>query len=262
MRDSICRGIAAFACVIFAGCSSVPPWLPPLRGGDDLSIRSPRESPPDTNVAATTAARSGAAGGVAGGTAGALAGLGCGFLAVICVPVFLYGGALVGGTTGALAGVALGPSRASLEELEQRLQAFTAANDPHGDFMGALLDKARAHWRVVPASARNTLEVRMTGLSLRGPSLEKIALEMRVVVSAKLADSPGYVSRTAPLRTSAWPDFDAGAVTETATFEYKGTPAALGQWMDESGDFLKAAIARAYEDLAQQIVAALLGQSA
>ena len=134
-------------------------------------------------------------------------------------------------------------------DLDRRLVAFTQANELDEQFRRVLVDRASAHWRVVPASTRNTLTVRLAGFALRAESEERIALEVWVAVTMDSVDA----ARSGPPSP--------GPAVLRGEFVYQGSVADIGQWMDESGDFLRLEVARAYDSIAQQIVTALAGQT-
>lgn len=258
-RHAIYRALAPALCAFLAACST----LSPLPAGQELAISLPAQSShPDINVVRTDSGGGGVAGGVLGGGAGVAAAAGCGLLVFVCLPVFALGGAVLGGTAGTLAESAAGPKRATLEDLDKRLAAYARANDPRQEFLSMVVDKASRRWQVVPGPAKNSLTVHLTGLSLQAESTESsehISLAMRVVIVMRTPETAAYNASPAQ-QPSAWPQSAPPVLTQT--FEYRGPPADIGLWMDGSGEFLKAAIARAYEEIAQQVIAGLSGKAA
>jgi hypothetical protein len=253
-RGGANRGLAALTCVVFGACSNLPAALPLVPAGEPVSIAfSSDSSAPDINVAATAGGTVGTAGGVIGGGAGIAASLACGFLVVICLPAFAFGGAAAGGLAGTVAGMSTGPQRADLDDLQQRLEAFARENDPRGQFLDVLSAKAKTRWQLI-GSAPTRMSVHMTGLGLQAWNEEEVVLAITVQVVVTTPHSEAYLSRYA---SASSPPTKVGPVAIPGIFNYKGPPASIAQWRDGSGDFLRAAVARAYEDVALQIVVAL-----
>ena len=258
-REAGRRGLALALCACQIACAP----LPQLTSGTDLTIKLPDQLPSHRQTSVEVSRPSEAnvargagvgAGGVLGASAGLAASAACGFMIIVCAPIFM----LAGGATGVgAAGIveAAAQDRDAVKEpdrrwvdLDRRLVAFAQANELDEQFRRVLVDRASAHWRVVPASTRNSLTVRLAGFALRAESEERIALEVSVAVRM---DSEDALSATA----------SRGPVVLQGEFRHQGSTAHIEQWMDESGDFLRSEVARAYESIAQQIVNALTGRT-
>ena len=254
------RGLATLSCVAFGACSNLPPALPPIPPGEPVSIEfSADSSVPEINVAATAGGTVGTAGGAVGAGAGVAASLACGFLVIICLPAFALGGAATGGFAGTVAGMSAAPPRAELDDLRQRVDAFARENDQRGQFLDALSAKAMTRWHVIPESAPTRMTLHMTGLALQAWSEEEVWLAVTVQVVVLTPHSDAHLSRYV---SAASPPPKVGPAPIAGIFNYKGPPSSISSWRDGSGDFLRAALARAYQELAQQIVAALSGDAA
>ena len=261
-RQTVRRSVALALCVCLCLTACSP--LQQLTPGTELTIRLPDQLPPHrlatieaaTRSEANVAAGAGvAAGGALGASAGLSASVACGFAIIICAPVFMIAGGVTGvGAAGVVEAATRDSepprdsSRENLQDLERRLAAFAQANEPHEQFRRVLADRASAHWRVVPASTKNTLTVQLADFALRAESEERITLEVRVAVNMESEDALSTSASRPPLAPM------------IGVFAYQGSAATLGQWMDASGDFLNTEVARAYEALARQIVAAMNGR--
>ena len=263
-REAVDRALALALCVCQVACSQLPQLTP----GTDLTIRLPDQLPSQRHPTLEVSTPSDpslprgagvATAGVVGANAGLAASVACGFMIIVCAPVFM----LVGGATGVGAAAvveaatqdgdsppeSVKDSRRRFVDLDRRLAAFTQANELDEQFRRVLADQASAHWRVVPASARNTLTVRLAGFSLRAESEDRLALEVWVAVTMDSLDALGATTPSP------------GPRVLRGEFLHQGSTAHIDQWMDESGDFLRTEVARAYESIAQQIVAALAGRT-
>lgn len=231
-RSVACRTLAASVCALFTACSSLP-VVPP---GHELAIRL-GESTPDISVAVPASAAPAVAGGTMGAGVGAAASVGCGLLVFVCLPIFAVAGGAAGGAAGAMAGAPERAQRASAEDLRKRLSVAAREADAGGQLTARLSDKAAAHWRVVASSNTHRLIVHVTGISLELAPVEQTSLSVRAIVVMTQGDASTGYSRA---------------------FDHTGPPASAAQWAQESGEFLNAAIARACDGLARQIVEALL----
>lgn len=271
-RGAVQRGsIASILAVCLAACSP----LPALTSGTELSINTlPRSGTAgdirvDTTRASDTHPAEGAAegatvasGGVIGASAGLAASAACGLAIVVCAPIFMVVGGAAGASGAGLAVMAsrgpegnLGPD--PLKTLAGRLAAYGRENQVDEQLRLVIVQKARPHWRVVPVSSRNSMSVQVTEFLLRAASPERISLEVRAMVRMNSEDM-----HQAPMQASSWPQLGAppktsGPAVISATFYHEGASAGMNQWMDDSGDFLRAEAARAYESIARQIIAAL-----
>lgn len=264
------RSVASWVLLCFTGCTALPP-MPPLAAGHELAITLPQQEPRrDLKVDVSTASDAITTDGVATATSGALgasaglaASVGCGLLIVICAPVFmLAGGAAGAGGMAAMADTSRPAADYStihrLKRLEERVAAYSKAKPMDEELRLVVIHKASPHWQIVPVSTRHSVSVQVTGFALRAESAERISLEVRATMFMTREDVDH-----APMAASAWPQFDttpkppAARAVFSGSFWYESSAAGLAQWMDESGEFLNAEFARAYESIAKQIVAAL-----
>jgi hypothetical protein len=259
-RGGAYRGLAVLTCVVFGACSNMTPNLPLVPAGQKIYIVFPLDSSqPDITVAATTGGTVGTATGAGGAGVGAAASLACGPWIVICFPALAFSGALLGGAAGTAAGMAAGPRRAELEDLQQRMDVFARENDARQQFLEVLTAKAKTRWQLIPDPTPSRVTIHLTSLALQASSEEEVVLAVRVD-AVMTGSHEEYMSRyvsasSPPPKTGPVP------VSFSGTFNYKGPAASVAQWKEVSGAFLKAALARAYEEIAQQIVSALSGEA-
>jgi hypothetical protein len=210
--------------------------------------------------AANSGARFGAAG-VAGAAAGVAAASACpGYTVLLCLPIFTFAGGLGGIAAVGLASDTSQPHGDVVRALEQKLAAHAPAGELNERLRLALIEKARPHWKVVPASAQNSMTAQVIALSLRGDDLERVSLVMQVSVVIKSVDAqvwrPAIWSSVGP-QVGETLSPASGPATVRGSFFHQGASAGVGAWMDDSGEFLEAALTAACESIAQQIATAL-----
>ena len=265
MNDAVQQGVASALCVCLAACSP----LAALPKGKELAITVPDVASLQPDVSLPRASKSAApatAVGAAGVGAGIAAAAACpGFTFLLCAPIFDFAGGVGGAGAVTLAADAPDPHRDVVRELEEKLAAFARANEINEELRLVLSEKAKPHWHVVPSSAQNSITVQVIGLSLRGENLEQVSLVVQATVAVRTVDAE--VWRPAASANS-WPQLGetlspvSGHATVRGSFFHEGSSADVSLWMDESGEFLKAAVSAACESIAQQIVAALANRPA
>jgi hypothetical protein len=184
------------------------------------------------NLALGEGVRGGAAAGL---VAGSLWGLGCGPLALLCMPL----GALIVAVPGAALGTAAGAGYALPDEkaaaLRVRLVQVQQAVDLTQALRSSVTQRAQQHWTLVAEPAAWVLTLELQPLELSSSRDEQIGLMVRVTASLLRADSRAAATRK--------------------TFEYKAPLSSLSVWLDERSDFVETIFAASAQQLATQIVA-------
>jgi len=223
---------------LLAGCASRP-TLPRLAPDESVSFefwgRAAGGPLPLRNEEVGKDATVGAG---AGGALGAAAGLGCGFLAIVCVPLFAGLGLGAGAATGGLVGLTGALPADKRERLLARVDQQLKAHDLRQDLEQEVLQRARQRWKIATdaATARALIEVRSIELTTNRDG--QVGLNARVRTTVRLR---------------AFPQGDPFQKEHACAV----APSSVDAWLDESGDHVARQLADCGRQLATQIVADL-----
>ena len=226
-------------CLLY-GCAT-PPQITPIRAGEPLAIVVVGRSPADGTIKIRNQALGDGitAGSSSGAIAGGLLGLGCGPLAIVCVPL----AAMAGGATGLVAGAAVGVTGELSEEksaqLRQRLRRLRESHDPLDELRDQITERARKHWRLTTDQTQALITIELQDLLLTSTRDERIGFVMRVMVTVRPSAAQQTQAPTQKL------------------YEYVTPLSSLAIWLDERSDFLATSFSGAHQQIAAQIVAEL-----
>jgi hypothetical protein len=230
---------ALLCAALLAACASRPTPLPRLAPGDTLSFevwgRAAGGPVPVRNEEVGNDAKKG---GGAGGAMGAAAGLGCGFLAVACVPIFAALGVGAGSATGGLVGLtgALPPEQR--ERVVARVGRQLKVRDLHEYVEQDIVQRASQRWKLEPGSATAQLLLEMRSIELSSNRAGQVGLSARVRTTVRL--------RALPQGEPPFKEYTCAVA-----------PSPVETWLDETSDHVARQVADCSRQLADQIVAEL-----
>jgi hypothetical protein len=226
-------------CAGLSGCATTP--AVGIGKGQEVAFQQvaltyPRQPIGLSNAAIFDSARFGAGGGA---VIGALAGLSCGPLFVLCSPI----GAVIYGAGGALIGAGVGVAQTlpseTLEQLQRRVEAFSASHDVPAELMAAIAERGKGHWLAVAATPSTpVVQVRIESVSLYNDQVGRVGLGIRLFVITR---PPGGDRRDETDRK----------------FEYVGTTSEPRLWIEDPDDFVATSFRNAYVGIAHDVFAYL-----
>ncbi len=235
------RSLVAMLLVIAqCACTTAPSIAPvPRRESVSLIVVSGPQVNSEINIRNQAFGDNATTGASSGTVIGALYGLGCGPLAVLCVPL----GAMLGGATGTVAGAAVGLTGALSEENAAKVRARLAqvlnAHDLVHELDRSVTARAALQWNLTSVAAAYLIGVELQGLRLSSTRDERIGFTMSVLVRVR----PTGVEQKAG--------------TNEKKFEYTGPFVSLAEWIDPGSDVLEGNLSVASKQLALQIVSEL-----
>jgi hypothetical protein len=178
----------------------------------------------------------GIGGAAAGGIAGAVFGLGCGPLAIICVPMAMAAGAGTGGAVGGAAGAQYGGvGGVPVEKARSfnRLSSQTLQREQIlADLEGTFHRRASHNWQIAEHSA-NQVVLRLLKLDFEQPGYERLRIRLKAEAEATI-DGRKRIIR----------------------IERANAPVHVDQWLDD-GEFLAAELESVIDTTARALVTAL-----
>jgi hypothetical protein len=227
------------AAALVAGCATTR--LEKIESGETIAIVSGNRGAEGatidiSNKVIGTDAGAGFAGGL---IAGAPLGLSCGPWAVLCVPFTAMVGAGIGALGGSVVGLAESLSSDTRQQLQAKLEAYRARNDPRQRIVEAIADRAKDRWTIALAGAVRTVVVTVEEVSLHALREDRIALVVKAAVSLHGAGQA----------VPAYPD--------AKTFVYLGSSSDVRQWLEDRNDFVARSFGTAYEYIGRMVVSDL-----
>lgn len=237
---SLAAVLAMLLAIVLCACTTAPSLAPlPRRQSVSLTVASSPQANSEVNIRNLSFGDNTATGAGSGVVVGALYGLGCGPLAVLCVPL----GAMLGGATGTAAGAAVGLTGALSQENAAKVRARLAqvlnAHDLVHELDRKLTARAALQWNLTAVAAAYLMSVELQGIRLSSTRDERIGFTLSVLV------------RVRPVGV----EHKAGA--HEKTFEYSGPFVSLAEWIDADSDVLDGHLSLASQQLALQIVSEL-----
>lgn len=233
-RPPAARALAmGLALATLCACSSTP-TLPPIRSGETVAFVVVRAAPAAERLEIRNEAfgKDTATGAGSGMVVGGLWGLGCGPLAVLCVPL----GAMFGGLTGTAAGAAVGVTGVLADDkqtrLRERMQQVLGRHDLPASLRKNIDERARRHWALDSGASATVVTVELQDLQLGSTRDEQVRCIVRVRVTV-------------------------GGAPNDKVYEYVGAFSSLAVWLDAGSDFIDTSLASASQQIAAQIVAEL-----
>ena len=238
-RSIVGSGLVAVV-VLLGGCT-VQQLVAPVPRSDSIRFtvaEAPRgNSPMPIHNAAI--GDNAAVGGGSGLVAGGLAGLGCGPLAVLCVPLGATVGMITGGAAGAVVGstARLTPEKAGL--LRDRMIRLLQDHPVSDDLRRNLVERAGRYWDVTPDHAAVDVNVQVQTLELTSTRDGRLRLSLLARVT---------IQRQAATKQ---------ARSIMKTYRYDSPYAVLSAWTDTDSDFVETSLASASQQMAAQLIADL-----
>lgn len=239
-RRSLSAMLAMLLAIVLCACTTAPPIVPlPRRQSVSLIVANSPQANSDISIRNQSLGDNTAAGAGSGTVIGALYGLGCGPLAVLCVPL----AAMLGAATGTAAGAAVGLTAALSEEnatkVRARLVQVLKAHDLVHELDRNLTARAALQWELSSVAAGYLMSVELQRIQLSSTRDERIGFTMSVLVKVR----PAGVEQKAR--------------THEKKFEYTGPFVSLAEWIDAGSDVLDGNLSVASKQLALQIVSEL-----
>lgn len=232
-RAGVAWRIGIAGLLLGLGACASTPTLTPLRSGEVVSFVVVRAAPAGERIEIRneTLGRDTTVGAGSGMVVGGLWGLGCGPLAVLCVPLAAALGGATGTAAGALVGVTATLPDAKAAALRERLQQALQRHDLPRQLQQQVDERARRHW-VLDTAAAKVVTVELQDLELGSTRDEQVRCIVRVRVT---------------VRGSA----------DDKVYEYVGAFGPLTVWLDAGSDVIDTHLASASQQIGSQIVAEL-----
>jgi len=224
---------------MLAGCASRPTALPRLAPDDTLSFEVwGRAAGGPVPVRNEEVGKDAARGGGAGGAMGAAAGFGCGFLSMVCVPLFAALGLGAGSATGGVVGLTGALPAEQRERLVARVDRQLKLRDLHQDLEQDIVERARQRWTVAAGATSAQVMLEMRSIELTSNREGQVGLYARVRTTVRL--------RALPLGEPPYKEYACSVA-----------PSPVEAWLDEAGDHVARQVAACSRQLAGMIVAEL-----